>query len=72
MLPSQDKPERHTHRPAEITVVSCCLCDSPAEAPDVAKARMYKVLKEVVEENQQGSQGTSTVARLVLVPVPSV
>ena len=31
------------------------------QAPDVAKAKMYKVLKQVLEENKQGSQGSSSV-----------
>lgn len=36
------------------------------QAPAVAKARMYKVLKEIVEENQSGTSGSSNVACLCL------
>ena len=31
----------------------------PAQAPDNEKARMFKVLKEVVEDHQQGKEGSS-------------
>ena len=31
------------------------------QAPDIVKARMYKILKEVVEEHQQGKEGSSAV-----------
>ena len=39
-------------------------CDLLWQAPDVPKAKMFKVLKEVVEEKSQGSKGTSGVPKL--------
>ena len=36
------------------------------QAPDSVKGRMYKVLKEVVEEKQTGSEGKSQDAWLKL------
>ena len=36
------------------------------QAPDSVKGRMYKVLKEVIEEKQTGSEGKSQDARLTL------
>ena len=39
---------------------------SPRQAPDVRKARMYKVLKEVVEDNQKGTKNETSVPYLYI------
>ena len=69
-LPLKDSKGHRTLRPAALQQATSAHAvhggnNHASQAPDSQKGRMYKVLKEVIQENSQASKGNSSVIKLI-------